>query len=75
MTGQPYTDAQFAADTRTVRSGTTPADAEWNHARQAHEAADRLITTTGLSLPVPIREALDALGGLVSVWDGYGEDE
>lgn len=74
MTGQ-YTDADFAAEAARVRTGVCPVDAEWDDARRAHEAADRLITFTGLSLPVPIREALAALGGLLAVWDGAGEDE
>lgn len=74
MTAQ-YTDADFAAEAARVRTGVCPVDAEWDAARTAHAAADRLITSTGLSLPVPIREALDALGGLLAVWDGCGEDE
>ena len=74
VTGQ-YTDADYAAEAARVRTGVCPVDAEWDRARTAHAAADRLITFTGLSLPVSVREALDALGGLLAVWDGDGEDE
>lgn len=75
MTDQPYTDADYAAEAARVRTGVCPVDAEWDHARAAHEAAERALAAVPyVAVPQPVRDAVDALGGLLVIWDGCGED-
>lgn len=70
-----YSDADYAAEASRVRTGTCPVDAEWNAARADHEAAVcALEAAPEAAVPQPVREAVDALGSLLAIWDGYGED-
>lgn len=74
MTGH-YSDADYAAEAARVRTGICPVDAEWDAARADHEAAVSALEATPLvAVPQPVREAVDALGNLLAIWDGYGEN-
>lgn len=69
------TNANYAAEASRVRTGTCPVDAEWDAARSDHENAVRALEATPqAAVPQPVREAVDALGNLLAIWDGYGED-
>lgn len=60
---------------RDKADGLAPVDAEWDHARAAHEAAERALAAVPyVAVPQPVRDAVDALGGLLAIWDGCGED-
>lgn len=74
MTAQ-YTDADYTAEAARVRTGVCPVDAEWVRARDAFEAAQAaLAASPEAAVPQPVRDAVDALGGLLVIWDGCGED-
>lgn len=70
--------ADTTDDARRHVTGTAPADDEWERAERVHAAAEQALA----ALPPerrsvvagPVREAVDTLGGLVSIWQGYGED-
>lgn len=62
-------------DAERYATGVMPADAEWQHAEQAYRAADKaLAALVGENVPEPVRDAVYALGDLVSIWQGYGEE-
>jgi len=64
------------ADTRRYATGVHPTDAEWLRAEQVWADADRALTAAPMpSIPQPVRDAVHTLGGLVSIWQGYGEDD
>ncbi len=57
-------------------TGVAPADAEWDRAHEVWAAADRALTALPVvSVPQPVRDAVDTLGSLIGIWQGYGEED
>lgn len=62
--------------TERYATGVMPDDKAWEHAERTYRAADKaLCAEPEAAVPQPVRDAVCALGGLVSVWQGYGEDD
>lgn len=52
-------------EARRIATGTMPRDADWDHARTAHEAAEEFLANLpAASAPEPVQALLDALGNL-----------
>lgn len=74
--GPGLTEPPADWDPLRVATGVLPADAEWDRAQAVYEAAGRaLAASPEAAVPQPVRDAVDALGGLLGVWHGYGEDD
>jgi hypothetical protein len=53
-----------------------PADDEWDRAQEAWTAAEQALAAAPQpSVPQPVRDAVAALGNLLSVRQGYGDAE
>lgn len=65
----------MADDAARRATGVLPADSVWDRAQVAHtESEQSLAAQPEAAVPQPVRDGIAALGDLLGIWHGYGED-